>query len=193
MPITDILSAVIFALSGVLLALGLTGKVWADAVMLSKLNAQSIASIEKTHPHLPSLRVVMGIALCASSLFGVALASVNGGPSAWSQGVWIVLGALFSVLAALGILAELRWGAGDHAFAVTAGTSSAFLFWLIVRAFESPASIATVLPLATLLVSTLVAATLLFYRSWSLRVRLEALGTFVAWILIFLLCSPALV
>lgn len=192
MPVTDILSAAIFALSGVILALGLTGKVWADAVMLSQLNTQSIAAIERTHPHLPSLRVVTGIALCAAALLGVALAAVSEAPSAWNQATWIVLAALFCVLAAAGILAELRWGAGDHAFAVTVGTSSAFLLGLIVRAFASSSSVATLLPLATLLASTSVAAWFLFYRSWSPRVRLEAMGTFVTWTLIALACAPSL-
>jgi hypothetical protein len=180
------LPVAIFVTSAVLLVCGLLAKVRSDAVHLSFLDRQDLSSIERDHPYLPSLRVVAGIAVCSGTLFAVALQSFQELPAIGAVGGWVYLAAFFAVLASLGVLAELHWGAGEYAFAVTLGTAVAFLLLVLQRAFTSSSPTVTT-ALVLLLLSTVVAAWLLFYKGWSTRIRLTAGLTVLLWCASFLL------
>jgi hypothetical protein len=174
----------LFVTSGIMLCCGLLGKVWADAVRLSFLDTRDLRSVEREHPYLPSLRIIAGVAVCTGSLLAVALTSLTGRVPFHGPDAWMYLAALFALLGSAGILAEMRWGAGDYVFAVTLGTAVAFLLLVLQRTAHGAALVVT-LSMVVQLLSTCIAGYFLFFQSWSRRVRWSAVVTLAFWLVLF--------
>jgi hypothetical protein len=174
----------LFVTSGVMLCCGLLGKVWADAVHLSFLDSRDLRSVEREHPYLPSLRIIAGVAVCTGSLLAVALTALKGRAPFDGPDAWMYLAGLFALLGSAGVLAEMRWGAGDYGFAATLGTAVAFLLLVLQRTahWVTPAVRISVV---VQLVSTCIAGYFLFFRSWSRRVRWSVLAALVFWLVLF--------
>lgn len=184
--ISTSLSLQIFLLSSLLLLCGMVLIVWMRACRLSFLNTTSIKEIEFTHPHLPSLQVIVAIFLCSASLLTVVLQTVSGLPPFAGPFEWIYLAAFFVLSGALGILAELRSrGSRDIIFAVIIGTSIAFLFLVFKYAvgLQGPGH---VIALLLLLLLSVALAWRIFVRRWTGTTQSLSVATFVLWIALYL-------
>lgn len=187
--LTSVLSTTpveLFVFSAILLFAGLLYLIWANALHLSFLDRESLQSIERRHPYLPSLRIALGIIVCTAALFAVSLQSLEGffpfdGPYGW-----LYLATFFTLLCSAGVLAETTAkGAGEYAFAFTVATAISFVF-LVLRHTIVSATGGTIAALLLLLLSCLVVARLFFYTQWSRKAKIVALLTFILWILVYM-------
>jgi hypothetical protein len=176
----------LFTVSAMLLLGGLFLKVWRNAVQLSFLEINSLKEIELTHPHIPSLKVIVTIFLCTTSLLVVVLQTSRGAPPFEQPFEWLKLAGFFLLMGSAGTLAELKYqGTRDIAFSFVIGTALAFVyiafkFWLIVRDFLLMGA------LLTLLVFCIALAWRVLLRSWTPQCRVVAMSTFILWILLYI-------
>src|SRR3989338_5322453 len=177
-------AAEVFAVSTFVLFCGMLGLVWRDVVNVSFLSNLPLNTIEKQHPHIPSLKIVAGIVMCVAGLMGGSLSSgLNAAPFR-EPGGWIYLSVFFVILGAFGILAEIRWNAGDYAFAFTIATAISFVS-LVLRHTDLKASPERGFALLVILFVSAVLAWMLFFQSFSNRVKIVGFATFLLWLGVF--------
>lgn len=170
----------LFAISAVLLVIGLITDIWNNAIHLTFLNAESLQTVERKHPYLPSISVIGGIAICSALLFLVSLKIIGGIYSIAGTDIWIFPAVFFLILCAFGILAELKWkGARDTALGTALGTAFAFLIFEFVT--SDTTALSTILSLTALMLCAL-AAYKLFFKSWSRTAHIVGAIVCVAWI-----------
>jgi hypothetical protein len=134
---TSSFSIPLFLLSLLLLIGGVALKAHFHAVRLSFLEHSPLNWIERTHPHLPSPRVIVTIALCSATLLLAGLQTIQNVFPFNDPYQGLNLASLFILGGALGVLAELKWkGAREYASAILAGTALAFL--LMILQFSAP-------------------------------------------------------
>lgn len=149
------LSALLFVFSAVLLLLGVAIQTRASAFQLRFLDDKRLNWIEKTHPHIPSIRVVLTIALCSVTLLVAGLQTIQGVPPFNDPWQGLNLASLFLLAGSLGILGELQWkGAGQYACAILTGTALAFLF-LILLSGSASGALSITFALAALLIASM--------------------------------------
>ncbi|MSR87503.1 hypothetical protein EXS70_05050 [Candidatus Peribacteria bacterium] len=125
---TVVLSVPLFFISLVMLTLGMTIKVWAEALNLGKLEHRPLDWIERTHPHIPSMRTVITVNLSVITLCAVGLQSLRNVPPFNDPFQGLNLLTLFVLAGSLGTLGELQWRkAKTLAYAFILGTGFAFL------------------------------------------------------------------
>ncbi len=173
----------LYVASIIVLVFGLVYEVWMRSMRLSGLEEVSLKAIEKTHPHLPSIRAIIVTFVCGISLSIVALQTLTGLTPFSNPNEWTILASFFIVCGAFGLLAETRWkGASDDAFACITGTALAFLFTIIRSTILLPSRAV----LSTLLISALVLllalAWTMLLRHWTVRVRIITFVVFALWV-----------
>jgi len=169
--------------SVLLLLIGLVYEVRARCVRLDFLDDVSLQAVERTHPYLPRLPVIITIFFCSTALLVVALQTLTGLAPFDKPDEWIALGAFFIVTGALGMLAETQWrGAGQDACACIIGTAFAFLVLVLRLNLEIPEQRWTGVFLSVLLLCSITLAWRLLARAWTIRVRLIALACFLFWL-----------
>lgn len=118
----------LYIASVALLAFGLVYEAWRRSVRMTFINDVSLQKVEKTHPHLPSARMVMAILLCCSALMLAALRRFASPSPLHDPATWITLAAVFILGGSMAILGELRWKrAREFVFAFIAGCATALL------------------------------------------------------------------
>ncbi|MDD5623765.1 MAG: PrsW family glutamic-type intramembrane protease [Candidatus Peribacteraceae bacterium] len=188
-----ILSA--FTVVGVLLALllgsALLTRVWVGIVNVSLLDVEPIASIERRHPYLPSLRVIV-MAVAATLFLGylslktVMTVAPFEGPGG-GQRMLIV----FSAFIFLSLLVVLRWPrAKEYLFACTLGTVIGIILIGFQRALLSSALQSDPFLMALGVVGVVLAWRFLF-GPWAPHIKATVLGTFLFWVGLHLLWSEA--
>ena len=126
----------LFLISTLLLVAGIIALVH-SRIRITFLENKPLSWIEKTHPYMPSLRMVITIALCSSTLMLVGFQTMQNTFPFNDAYQGLNLATFFLLGGSLGILGELRWrGAGAYACAVLAGTALAFL--LMIFAISVP-------------------------------------------------------
>ncbi len=176
-----------FVFSVCMLVLGLTLKTYSHAFKLKFLEHTPLNKIEKNHPHLPSPRTITVIVLCCATLLMAALQSVQGNFPFTDPYQGLNLASLFIILAAIGIMAELKWrGTREYASAFLAGTALAFLVLIIQSRTPVESGGHKLLTIALLVPSLLVVGYTLSkeHRRGALFTLLLA---FAFWVLIFFL------
>ena len=135
----------LYIASVALLAFALVYEAWRRSVRMTFINDMSLRSVEKTHPHLPSARIVMAMLLCCGALLLAALRRFAGPSPLHDPATWITLAAVFILGGSVAILGELRWKrAREFAFAFIAGSATALLLitaWGTGSALPSAASL----------------------------------------------------
>lgn len=184
--VTTSLPTQVFLLSTFVLLTSVAILVWSQAVHLSILEPISLKEIELTHPHIPSLRVIVSIFLCCVTLLIVALNSVaHVGPFSGPY-EWLYIAALFVLTAAVGILMELRWkGAREYWFPFILGTAVAYIFLMLKFIFPTGRSLLS----AVLLLLLFLSAALAWWTlpaSPSRRAQIVSVATLLLWILLYL-------
>lgn len=179
-------SLVLFILSVVLLGMGIALMVHMRAMRLSFLENKPLNWIEVRHPHLPSPRVIVTIALCSTTLLLVGLQTMQNIFPFNDPYQGLNLTSFFFLGTAIGILGELKWkGARDYAFAVLVGTAMAFLL-LVMQLSIPPRPLTEKIFLLALLFPSI----LLIGQTVDMRHRrdvlLTVLLTFSLWVLIYL-------
>ena len=141
----------LFLISTLLLVAGIIALVH-SRIRITFLENKPLSWIEKTHPYLPSLRMVITIALCSSTLMLVGFQTMQNTFPFNDAYQGLNLATFFLLGGSLGILGELRWrGAGAYACAVLAGTALAFLLMILQQksstdALSSKMSLLALLP-----------------------------------------------
>ncbi len=176
----------IFLLSAVFLVAGVAVKTWSQAVQLSFLEYKPLNWIEYTHPHMPSMRRIVTIALCSAVLIIMALQIMQGSFLFTDPYQGLNVTSLFILCAAIGILAELKWkGAGEYTSAALAGTALAFLC-LLVLFNETNATVMTRTISLVLLLPTIAFSSYVFGGKKQNKLFVVACGAFVFWIFAYL-------
>jgi hypothetical protein len=185
---TYALSLMVFLVSALLLGAGLALQVRSDAHHLRFLERKPLSWIERAHPHLPSLRVLVTVNLCGLTLLAVGLQTFRGIFPFNDPYQGLNLASLFLLASAIGTLGELRWkGTKAWAFAFILGTSVAFLTLTFLIA-TPPAP----LPERLLLGGCTVVATVLAWGTLGKgtagrRTMIVAAAVFAFWFLIYTL------
>lgn len=183
---TGSISIPLFVVSVLLLFIGLTLQVRSRAVRLSFLEHKPLNWIEKTHPHLPSARIITTIALCCVTLLLAGLQTMNRTFPFDDPYQGLNLASLFLLGGAVGIIAEMRWKhAGDYACAVLVGTALAFLLLIIRFNYTGDLLSRTIVPFALLVPSILLAGQTVA-REHRRATLLTVVLTFAFWILIYI-------
>ncbi len=176
----------IFFISTFLLLCGLTMEIWTHGVRLSLLSRMKLSVIEREHPYIPSIRIIMGIGFCSVALLLTTI-HLFGGSELFDQGDWLYPAVFFSDVCALLILAELKGGgAREYAFAFTTTSAAVLTVFVLMGALK------TLPPATTFFLLSLTAACAalawdLFQFAWSRRMRIVAGITLVGWILAYAL------
>lgn len=170
----------VFLLSTLVLLLALLLKVHRDAFHVRFLDAVPLNRIELEQMHIPSLRVIVAVVLCAVAFLAVGLWALSAltndnGNAYW----WLSVAAVFVLLLACGVLAEIRWKrARDYLFSCVLGTAAALGLLLAYV----PQSGALALSLHGATVAAVVAVAWRLLRpAHSLRVLLTAAAVFLLW------------
>jgi len=174
----------LFAVSVIALLLGILQKVWAEAWKLKFLEMAPINTIEFTHPHIPSRKVIVCIFLCAVALLIVAIPTMRGSHLFGGTLAWMQLAGFFILAGSAGALAELHWpGTRDYAFACITGSAMA-LITIVWRFAAATHDWNMTLLHASLLVLCLLLAWRLLFHSWNVRIQLTAVIIFALWLLL---------
>lgn len=179
-------SVPLFLLSAFLLIAGVISVVHSRVFRLSFLEHKPLNWIEKTHPHLPSARIIVTIALCSVTILLAGLETVQNTFPFNDPYQGLNLASFFLLGGAIGVLAEMKWkGAGDYACAVLAGTALAFLLLILQFNPTQQTVAAKVLPLALLIPSVLLVGHTISHRHQR-SMLLTILLSFSFWVLIYL-------
>lgn len=176
----------LFLVSVILLVVGVAVQSWNHSVRLRFLEHRPLNWIETTHPHLPSSRVIITLALCTTTLLLAALQTMKNTFPFDDPYQGMNLASLFLLGGSLGIIGELKWkGAGNYASAFLAGTSLAFLLLILQFSQVSTSAATKVIPLALLLPSVLLIGHTINTENRR-GVLLTVLFAFSFWILIYI-------
>lgn len=174
-----------FGFSALALFVGLTADIWQNVVQLAFLKKETLQAIERQHPYLPSLKIVMGIVLCTLTLFVTSLLVFAKWLSGGETFQWLAVTTLFADVCTLCILTEIRWkGARDYAFAYTIGTSVSFMLFLPLRAQELPLSVLLITLLSLVLCMGI--AWFAFFVRWKKKVIILTAAVIAFWTTLFL-------
>ena len=180
------LSIPLFLLSALLLIAGVALLVRSHAYRLSFLEHKPLNWIEKTHPHLPSARIIVTIALCSATILLAGLQTVQNTFPFNDPYQGLNLASLFLLGGAIGVLGELKWkGAGEYACAILAGTAMAFLLLILQFNPLQQTVVAKVAPLALLIPSVLLVGHTISHKHQR-SILLTVLLSFAFWILIYI-------
>lgn len=173
----------LFLLSIIVVSCGLAYEIWMRAVRLSTLDKLSLKTIEKKHPHLPSLRTILITLFCCVTLLVVAIHAFIGSAPFNRPNEWVMLGTFFVLFGSLGMLSETKWKrAGDDMFSVIIGTSFAFLFLIITGSMAHPGHEQLAALLSGGLFLCIGLSWSVMQHIWTQRVRVIVLSVFLLWI-----------
>lgn len=148
----------LYAASLLLLVIGLVYEIWRRSISLSFLNQVSLQSVEKTHPHLPSMRIVLSIILCFLALMMAVLSRVGTLNPLREPAVWIILATVFILAGTAAVLGELRWKkARAYAFSFMMGSANALMIIMGFSPSNPTASTINIWLILALLCCSLVA------------------------------------
>lgn len=183
---TAVVSVPLFFISFILLIIGVGIKVWRETMHLTRLERKPLDWIERTHPHIPSLRTVITINLCVLSLCAVGLQSLHNAPPFNDPYEGLNLLTLFILAAALGTLGELHWKKSQTiAYGFILGTGFAYLsLALLVSTSPMPMFSRMLLGIASLLTAVITGFTLRKDTHRWIAMSI-ALSVFVFWFLIY--------
>ncbi|MBP9773798.1 MAG: hypothetical protein KBD00_04165 [Candidatus Peribacteraceae bacterium] len=184
LPWFSVLPLQIFLVSSLILIVGILLEIRRNVLHLSFLNVESLASIEKRHPHMPSMRIVMGILLCMLLLFIAAMISF----SLWHVVTlvnWLYLAIFFLDAAVICILLEIRWkSVRAYAFPFMQGSLIAFTFSLFAAIlYRKNIGLSEIILLITILLCGATASYLL-RGAKNKNGNLIITGTFFVWLLV---------
>jgi hypothetical protein len=175
----------LYIISMLFLLLVLCYEVWNRSVRLSLLNHVSLKTVESTHPHLPSVRIIVATCICSLALLIIALQSCTGLTPFADPTKWMMIVALFVISGSIGLMAETkRHGASDAIYSCILGTAEAFFLFVLGSVFGDPLAstlLCTLMMIVLLLCVGLARRMLL--RQWSERTHTLSLAVFFLWIL----------
>ncbi len=175
----------LFLFSIIVLAIGIAVKVWDRAVQWSFLNTMLLSEIERSHPHLPSAKVIAIIFLCNIQLLVLSLYAASGlSFLRASNYYWLYLGGVFVLSALAWMLAELRGQrAAEYGLAFNVGTTVAF-FFLLLRMSLAEGSLLQLWLLFSLFVMCVLLMWFVLARILMRAPRLVLLSTIAFWLLL---------
>lgn len=126
--VTSSLAIQVFAVSFLALAAGMCVEIRRKAITFSFLDRIPLSHIERTHPHLPSLEVVLTVLFCYSTLIAAAMTLLGGlapfnGPYQWLQFMSVLF--LIATGSVIGILQRRR--AYGYVFGLLIGSAMPLL------------------------------------------------------------------
>lgn len=178
----------LFFFSTVLLIAGVWLEVRSRAVRLSAIENRPLNWIEATHPHLPSLRFVVVIALCSVTLLLVSLQTLEETFPFNDPYHGLNLASLFILGSAIGILCEMKWkGAKEYTSALLSGTALAFLLIIIHYNIALESSVQQILLGALLLPSLFLIGSTHVQKKNHTGPLVALIVTFGFWMTVYLL------
>lgn len=184
-----------FVVMGMLLAFlvlsVLLTRVWVGILNVSLLDVEPIASIERRHPYLPSIGVILlsvvgTVALLFATIRTFGTIAPFEGPGGLKRG--LLFASFASALASLGLL---RWRhAKEYVFAIILGTILSFVLIGFERTILDSAQSPDAFFAALGVVGIAVAWRFLF-GPWIAHIKAAVLGTFTFWVMLHLLWQEA--
>lgn len=157
-------------------------KLWMGIMNVSMLEDESLESIEKRQPYLPSLHIITGSILATSALFLLSLRTINGiapfnGPDGWKFVAWIF--GLFGLVAGY---AQYKWPrkSKPYLFAIIIGTVVTFsLIGFKQALFTGHGQDPFMMALG---VVCIIVAWQFLFGPWTPLIKAVVLGTFLFWV-----------
>lgn len=176
------------ALTILLIIIGLVGlsviltRMWTGVANVTLIEAEPLASIEKRHPYLPSVRmigttiIITGL-LCVLSIKAFGGIAPFGGENGWYKAL-----VFFTATGALSMFAQMHWpDSKKYSFAFIMGTVLTFLLLGFKRSLFDDAVTQNPFTMAIGIVCVVMAWRFLF-GPWRPDVKATVLGTFIFWV-----------
>ena len=174
----------------IVLSLMLT-RVWTGIMNVSMIDGESLASIEKRQPYLPSFTVIISSIFFTAGLLALSLSTVGGiapfnGEDGWKWGTSIFL--FFGIAS---FVAFKKWPKTAHTY-LFAGVFGTVLTFILIGFQKSLFSGGSEDPflLSLGLVCTIIAWRFLF-GPWTPKIKVTILSTFLLWVGIHLIFREA--
>ncbi|MFA6039199.1 MAG: PrsW family glutamic-type intramembrane protease [Candidatus Peribacteraceae bacterium] len=168
---------------GFLILSGFLTRVWIGIVNVSFIDVESLASIEKRQPYLPSLRTIIFGLVGTVLLVMVSLRTLGAiAPFAGPEGkvrAMLVLGGMAVVL---GIVLFVLKEGKEYVFAVISGTLVSFILIAFTRALLETGDAPQDPFIITLSVIAIALVWKFLFGPWDANVKATVLGTFLFWI-----------
>ncbi len=173
-PIVLLGAFIIFAIIFARFAMG--------AINVCFLEDESIASIERRHPYLPSVKMVIGMTLVTVLLFFLSLKTINGiapfdGPNGWKRAAL-----MFVIFGIVAIISKLFWPkkSSHYVFGAIVGTIITFAILGFKQTIFSGGAGQDPF-IMTLGIICLIIGWHLLFGPWRPQVKAFVLGTFIFW------------
>ncbi len=183
--LTTTLPGQLFLFSAIVLLVGLTVKIWDQAIQWSFLNTMLLSEVERSHPHLPSCKVIAIIFLCNVQLLVLSMYAASGVAFLNDANYyWLYLAVVFILSAMAWVLAELKGQkAAEYGLAFNVGTTVAF-FFLLLQMSISQGSIIQVSLLLSLFFTCILLMWFVLARILMRAPRLVLISTVAFWLLL---------
>ncbi|MBU0766489.1 hypothetical protein KKF55_01735 [Patescibacteria group bacterium] len=176
----------VFVFSTVVLLVGISILVWSRAVKLSPLEPISLKEIERSQPHIPSLRAIITIFICFIALLVVAMNAIRGVPPLDGPYEFLYLAAFFVLCAAGGVLSELYYeGSKEYFFASIIGTALAYIFLVLKYTIPLNKPMLSII-LLMILIGCAILAKWESTKFWKVKVCALSLIIFIFWVVLYL-------
>ncbi|OIO53888.1 hypothetical protein AUJ46_04055 [Candidatus Peregrinibacteria bacterium CG1_02_54_53] len=166
-------------------------RVWIGIVNVSLLDVEPIASIEKRHPYLPSIGVILASVIGTVALFILTIRTFGTiapfeGPEGLKRGILFA-----SVVCAIAGMGLVRWKhAKEYIFAIVVGTILSFVLIGFERTLLDHTQSIDAFYSALGVVGIALAWRFLF-GPWIAHIKATVLGTFIFWLVFHLLWQEA--
>ncbi len=167
---------------GFLILSALLTRVWMGIVNVSLIDVESLASIERRQPYLPSLRtIILGlvgmVAMIVVSMRTLGSIAPFSGPEGRVR-AFMVLGGMALVM---GILLLVWRGAKEYVFACISGTLVSFILIAFTRALLGADALNDPI-MITLSVVAIILVWKFLFGPWDANVKAMVFATFIFWI-----------
>ncbi len=166
----------------VLIAIVVLGRVCMGIFNVLFLEEESLASIEKRHPYLPSIQIIISVVFVTVLLFLLALKTMGGvapfdGPHGWMR-----MAGVFGIMGVCWVVARLKWPATSqhYLYATMIGTIITFILISFHRALLNQGGTNPYFTAAGVVCLYIVWRFL--FGPWRPRVKVVVLSTFIFWV-----------
>ncbi len=157
-------------------------KVWIGIINVSLIDVENLSSIERRHPYLPSIGIIIATVLGTALLVIVSIGTMGAispfeGPDGPMRAA-VILGGLAAIMV---ILSFLWKGSKEYIFAFIVGTITSFILITFVRSIVGDNAPHDPLGMTLGIVAIILVWRFLF-GPWEAHIKATVLGTFVFWV-----------
>lgn len=179
---STIISGIIMILCSAILL-----ELWYGIANVSLADIESLHSLEKRHPYLPAIKIIIPTAIGSVLLVMFALYTIGGVAPFDGENALQKLIAFFSIAGLISLICQLHWkGSSEYVFAIFAGTIIAFVMLGFSRVLFMGTAQQNPFLMALAVVCTIFAWRFLF-GPWDAHVKSTVLGSFIFWLSIHIL------